>query len=575
MQRSSFMSRCLILLTSAGIGLLLAGCVPEPDRPADTFGVDFSGIESPDEPSVMLFFVDGLNVEIFEEMLLAGELPTIRKHFYDRGLYCNHTVANVPSITLANQTSIVTGKFPGHHGILANNWFDRNRMVYRDYATISQKNTLDGDHTSETVFDMLPDRTTVSMLFQSQRGATKFIENRISGVSPYALGWYQFLDRLTLHRFDMWADIARKRGELPGLTFVYQVAADFAAYGSGATSPEYREAIRHVDYQMGRVLGDMERAGILDKLHLVLVSDHGIFDVDDHFFVEDFIEDEFDLPVGRQRLWENSPFESRLRAYDRYTAVAYGSGDRHRAIQLRRPLREDGAVVGQADWIRRPSAGDLHAYPTPTGDVNLIEAFVNEEAIEAVGYTTGENIARLRVVDGEVEFHQPDGPSGPISYRVIEGDDPLGWRDEIDPALLDGKAHSIRQWLVGAIETDYPGLAQGITAYFRARRAGDLALFAAPGWDFGHRTDGDYLKAGHGGLRREEMLTPLLIAGPGIPHGRIAVAQTVDIMPTLLDLLDHPAPAGIDGRSLLNTCDKHGGFCGAREEALCVPAVAR
>ena len=74
----------------------------------------------------------------------------------------------------------------------------------------------------------------------------------------------------------------------------------------------------------------------------------------------------------------------------------------------------------------------------------------------------------------------------------------------------------------------------------------DVVVFSAPQWDFGGSQ-----KAGHGGIRDFEMLSPMLIAGPGIPHGRIAVARTVDLMPTLLEAMGKPVPPGLDGESLI------------------------
>ena len=41
-----------------------------------------------------------------------------------------------------------------------------------------------------------------------------------------------------------------------------------------------------------------------------------------------------------------------------------------------------------------------------------------------------------------------------------------------------------------------------------------------------------------------------LIAGPGVPHDRLKAVRSVDLMPTLLDLLGRPVPAGLDGKSL-------------------------
>ncbi|HXT50038.1 MAG TPA: sulfatase, partial [Thermoanaerobaculia bacterium] len=46
--------------------------------------------------------------------------------------------------------------------------------------------------------------------------------------------------------------------------------------------------------------------------------------------------------------------------------------------------------------------------------------------------------------------------------------------------------------------------------------------------------------------------TPLLLRGPGVPHGRRvpAVVQNLDVVPTVLDLLGIPAPPELEGRSL-------------------------
>ena len=57
---------------------------------------------------------------------------------------------------------------------------------------------------------------------------------------------------------------------------------------------------------------------------------------------------------------------------------------------------------------------------------------------------------------------------------------------------------------------------------------------------------------GHSSLHDEVVRVPLLIAGPGVPAGRRIRAQveSIDIMPTLLDLVGLRPPAPVDGRSL-------------------------
>jgi len=519
---------------------VIAGCgVPAADGPDDTFGLNLSGVPAAAEPSVIVFFVDGLNAATFDEMFASGQLPAIQEFFGD-GLYSPRAVANVPSITLANQTSVVTGQYPGHHGVTSNNWFDRNRLIYRNYMTVDQKNMLDGDYTAPTIFELLDDRTTISLFLQSHRGATKFVENQLSAVIPYLLGWQELSERLALYRFNLGADIPRKRQECPAVPFVYLLAADFAGYDCGKSSPEYHDSLRHVDKQIGRVLGDFQRANLLENVHLAIVSDHGLVDVTDHFDLDRFLRDAVGLDVARAKLWEQTPFENRLKVYQRHTAVIYGAGDRHRAICLRRPI--DG---GFAPWLQRPTADDLRAYPTPAGPVDLPSLLVAQEAVDAVAYVAGSTRTRLVLDTGEVEFRQPGRRGGPVSYHRISGDDPLGY-EAAAPDFTDGRPHHPLEWLFATAHTDFPGLPDRLIAYFRVQRAGDLAVFAAGSWDFGKS-----LKAGHGGLRAGEMLTPLLIAGPGVPTGRYDAAQTVDLLPTLLELLGRPLPAGLDGVNLI------------------------
>ncbi len=555
MRRKGSSGICLVSVTAAALAAV-AGCyVPAAEGPADTFGIDFTGTNPAGGRGAIVFFVDGLNAPVFQEMLEAGELPAIKSHFVDRGLYAPRAVASTPSVTLANETSLVTGLFPGHHGITGINWFDRNRLVWRNYETIAQKNTLDGDYTARNLYEHFPDRTTFSLFFQPHRGATKFVENWTSAGPPFFFEAYEYVDRLALYRFHIVADVARRRGRFPAVTIVYNLAADFRAYQFGVASKQYRQAIRHTDRQIGRVLGDLRRAGVLKDLYIFLVSDHGLLDVGRHLPLERFLRDEVHLDVAARRLWEKTRFEDRLACYQKHAAVVYGSGDRYIAICLRRPIRESpttqrsvpGDVIGFHAWPVRPTPADLANYPTGRGTVDLPAVLVQQEAVDAVACAAGTNRVRVSTKQGEVEFHQADGPGGTITCRLVGGEDPLGWKAGVAAEALAGRAMSPRQWLAATAKTGYPDLPAQILAYFRSRLAGDLAVFAAEGWDFRAVN-----RAGHGGLAPGDMHVPLLLAGPGISPGRLGAVRTTDVMPTILCLLGRPVPPGLDGQSLVS-----------------------
>jgi len=539
----------LAVLCALAVGAL-AGCgVPAADGPADTFGIDFAGTNAAGARGAVVFFVDGLNAEIFREMLEAGELPAIQRHFADRGLYVPRAVANTPSVTLANETSFATGQFPGHHGIVGINWFDRNRLIWRNYETIKQKNTLDGDHTAPTLYEQFPDRTTFSLFFQAHRGATKFVENWTSAGPLFFFGWYEYVDRLSLYRFHVVADVARRRGRWPAVTVAYMLAPDFRAYGFGVASPRYREAIRHTDRQIGRVLGDLERAGLLKDLYVILVSDHSLMEVTRHMPMGDFLRGELGLAVATKRLWESTKFEDRLAYYGKWPVVIYGSGDRYWALCLRRPIRRDGEVVGYEPWPVRPTREEMASFPTRNGgSVDLLKALLAREAVDALAVAAGPDRVRVLRRNGEVEFHQQGGRGGPIAYRLIAGTDPFGWKGKVPAAAMAGEPMAGRQWLEATAGTDYPDLPAQIVAYFRSRLAGDVAVFAAPGWDFNNVN-----RAGHGGLRPGDMHVPLMIAGPDVPTGRLPTARTADVMPTILRLLGRPVPPNLDGRPLVGS----------------------
>jgi hypothetical protein len=195
----------------------------------------------------------------------------------------------------------------------------------------------------------------------------------------------------------------------------------------------------------------------------------------------------------------------------------------------------------------RPTPADLAAWPLESGEtIDLPRAIAARPEIDAVAYATGTNRCRVRTAIGEMEFHQPAGRDGDITCRLTDGADPFDWTGEVNEDLLAGQPASPLAWLEATHATQYPDLPVQILAYFRAPRAGDIACFAAPGYDF--RT---FHKGGHGGLRPyDEMFTPLLLAGPGVPHAQPRLVRTVDLTPTVLRLVGCPPLPELDGRDL-------------------------
>ena len=137
-------------------------------------------------------------------------------------------------------------------------------------------------------------------------------------------------------------------------------------------------------------------------------------------------------------------------------------------------------------------------------------------------------------------------------YELIaDTGDPLRCRnDETLLRFIDSGPHDSRSWLHATAESQFPDFVPQIVEMFDSPRAGDAVVFAAEAASFDRSNRG-----GHGSALRRDMIVPMIWSGPDIPSGgRIEVARTVDVTPTLLELLSVPLPGremlAMDGVSL-------------------------
>jgi phosphonoacetate hydrolase len=82
--------------------------------------------DAPPPDHVVGFLWDGCNANILYDLVARGEAPHLAR-LVDGGTVMGHgAMASLPSVTLANHTTILTGTHPGHHGVLHNAWYDRS-----------------------------------------------------------------------------------------------------------------------------------------------------------------------------------------------------------------------------------------------------------------------------------------------------------------------------------------------------------------------------------------------------------------------------------------------------------------
>ena len=198
-------------------------------------------------------------------------------------------IPSYPSKTFPNHYTIVTGLYPGHHGIVAN--------TVKDPPTgrrLSMSNSIEnGDAMwwgGEPIWvtAQLGGLLSASMFWVGS-------EALIEGHRPNF--WAPFNNSLSgnarVDRILAWLDLpADKR---PTLLTLYINDVDGAGHSSGPGSEAVRTAVRRADGYLGRLLRGLERRHLTDKVNIVLVSDHGMAEtstnrvvvIDDYISAED------------------------------------------------------------------------------------------------------------------------------------------------------------------------------------------------------------------------------------------------------------------------------------------------
>lgn len=528
-------TRGLLVAVALATGLASA-CAPDAQSLAPIRVADNRNIAVPERRMVM-FLVDGLDHEVFSEMVARGELPEIEEHLIRRGVSVENAVTCIPSITYAAQVTLLTGRQPGHHDILGDNWFDRRTLIWKTYNIGATYRDVDRDYTAPTVHQILGDQFTVNFQCAVRRGVTKTVDNWAESGICWLFGWHRAVDRWVGSDFEQLEGISRHAGRWPAFVHAYFPGVDACAHQAGSDSPLYREALRNVDGQIGSACDAMARVGLLDGTYLLLVSDHGHTPCPRENFIDvsEWLRKTHGWKVHEGR-YGGATLERRQRYFAGVDATGVTDGSRVYMLYLRGPdgwlTRPDYEQCKEVLTACRPSLGLL-----PAVLVGACRRAPNQVWLYG---RDGEATVTRRWSREEYEYR----------YDAISRD-PLGYRtDATLAAFVQGGWHGSRSWLAATAGTHCPDTVAQIVELFDSPRSPDIALFAVEGWDFSREDVG-----GHGSIVRRDMWIPMIFAGPGIqPSGRIATARACDVAPTIVELLAGSERASkmgpMDGKSL-------------------------
>ena len=232
------------------------------------------------QPTVILISFDGFRWDYTSK----APTPHLRR-LMTRGVHARNLIPEFPSKTFPNHYSIVTGLYPGHHGIVANNIFDP--PTGRLFAPAKAAEVRDPMWWGGTPIWTLVERSGVPSATMFWPGS----EAPHDGVMPRYWEAYNESKPGNARVDQVLAWLDQPTALRPRLLTLYFEDTDTAGHDRGPDSKDVRDAIVRVDGYLGRLVDGLTRRGILDRVNIVVVSDHGMAAVDDKriVVVDDYI----------------------------------------------------------------------------------------------------------------------------------------------------------------------------------------------------------------------------------------------------------------------------------------------
>jgi hypothetical protein len=489
---------------------------------------------APARDSLLAILVDGARPDVIARLVATGELPVMKRTFFDCGGF-RHATGVFPSVSGPAHLPILTGAHPGRANLPGIRWAERPGPFgflgrTRSYMAPFRQLKLARDVSPEvgTLFQHIDGLADINTWFvrgcPARARRTRFSKAASFLRSLASRDWYAS---------DLQAEHAVVRAFEAGFPSAFAVfpAVDELGHRFGPMCAASDEAYRRFDAALGRVIDALVRLGRLDRTRIVLTSDHGQSTTHTHFEIDEFVARVYPKTLSYPKLWR--------RLFSAEAAVMV-SGNAMANVYL----------AGERGWRDRADIEKPGGRPA-----ELVQRLLAEPAIDHVIYRRAGTEAPTYVVAGKtaqatdgvigravITLESPVGGGDAerhaeprVHYRV-EGSDPFGYGllpDRMTPAEVAR--------LTGA--SDYPDAPWQICEFFRSPRAGDLIVCARPGFDLRARFEYQPHNGSHGGLHREHMLVPAAVNGVwGAERLR-----SVDLFPSILSALGKPIPTAIDG----------------------------
>jgi predicted AlkP superfamily pyrophosphatase or phosphodiesterase len=219
------------------------------------------------KPYVILISADGFRYD-YADKYNATNLISLRRS----GVRAKSMIPSFPSVTFPNHYSIATGLYPSHHGLVYNQFYDRNRKD--SYNMANRKAVEDGSWYGGTPLWVLAEQQ--GMISASYH----FVGTEAPIQQIYPTYWYRFSDKTGInYRIEKVIEWLKLPEAIrPHLITFYISNADHAGHEYGPDASQTKAAVKLVDMAVGRMMEKVKKLGL--PVNFIFLADHGMANVD-------------------------------------------------------------------------------------------------------------------------------------------------------------------------------------------------------------------------------------------------------------------------------------------------------
>jgi alkaline phosphatase D len=222
-------------------------------------------------------------------------------------------IPSFPSLTFPNHFTIVTGLYPEHHGLVANNFYDETKNAH--YKISDPKAVQDGSWYSGVPLWSLAES-------QGMRAACLFWPGSEAEIAGHRPSWYavfdsktQATDEVEKARIDNTVALLKMpETDRPHFITIYYSEPDHEGHQYGPDAPQTKAAALKMDAMIGKLKKALDATRL--PIDLVVVSDHGMAKIEGGWITLDEFADLSDFETAGTLLYGKTE-EDRVRVYNK------------------------------------------------------------------------------------------------------------------------------------------------------------------------------------------------------------------------------------------------------------------